>query len=345
MAYTLSELNRTGVPKLLAGIESPEQWMEKAKELEAVWIDYIGNRPELYERGEPDWELLSEAELEGHRRQHIRYVSAGGDFVTAYLLHPHSEAAGKNAGKRLPAIVAMHPTSNSGKDDIATPDGRENRRYALELAQRGYVVLAPDTITAGERVYTAPYQTAPFYEKHPEWTAVGKMLVDHLYGVDLLCRLDGVDPGRIGAIGHSLGGYNAFFLAGLDKRIKAFVSSCGFATFTGDPNPNRWGVRDWFTHIPRFTDDLKQDKIPFEFHEIAALAAPASAFFWSGQTDHIFPHWKDISQAMAEVGQLYRLLGAEDRFLYLMGSGDHDFPGFARKAAYDFLDRWLKPNE
>lgn len=335
MVYVLQQLNDNGVPPLLADAASAEQWQMKREGIRRIWMEYLGEHPNRHPAG---YEVLSKAEFAGHSRLHIRYGTANGDEVTAYLLLPSDRRAGP-----LPAVLALHPTIGNGKEDTATVQGRSNRRYGLELAQRGYVVLAPDTITAGERAssLSEAYRTAAFYESNPGWTAVGKMLIDHLYGVDLLCTLSEVDPGRIGAIGHSLGGYNSFFLAGLDDRVRAFVSSCGFCTFTGDPTPNRWGHRDWFSHIPRLSEDLNKGEVPFEFHEIAALAAPIPAFYYSGQQDLIFPNWQSYSQGMERLFELYRLLDKADSFHYVMTNGGHDFPEAVRQMAYAFLDRHL----
>lgn len=335
MSYSLEQLNRDGVPKLLNGITDRTGWEAKRQTIRQQWLDFIGGLPPPVPL---KYEVLSETEEERHIRLHLRYDTLDGDTVTAFLLAPKQQAAGK-----LPAIMALHPTANEGKADTATPQGRPNRRYGADLADRGYVVLAPDTITAGERVYegSSPYQTAPFYERYPAWTAVAKMLADHRQGVDLLVSLDYVDADRIGAIGHSLGGYNAIFLAGIDERIRAVVSSCGFATFTGDPNPNRWGRRDWFTHIPAITDELERGSVPFEWHEIAALAAPTPLFNWSGQADAIFPHWEPIAEAMRDLHSLYAWLGVPERMFSFDGTSAHDFPAPVQAAAYHFLDTWL----
>jgi len=343
MGYRLASLNENGIPGLLDGITDRAAWEAKKQAIRKRWLTAIG---ELPERVPVRYAVLSETDEGDHVRRHIRYDTVHGDEVTAYLLVPKPVAASPDcpATAKLPAVLALHPTVDSGKDDTATESGRENRRYGLELARRGHVVLVPDAITAGERVYPGaqPYQTAPFYERFPDWTAVAKMAVDHMQGVDLLCSLEFVDAGRIGAIGHSLGGYNAYFLAGLDDRIRAVVSSCGFCTFTGDPQPGRWGRRDWFSHIPSVTDDLERGFVPFEFHEIAALAAPVPFFNWSGQADSIFPHWRPIAEAMNDLYGLYKFLDADDRFVSLIGTCGHDFPEYIRRAAYDFLDRWLK---
>ncbi|PYI52268.1 dipeptidyl aminopeptidase [Paenibacillus flagellatus] len=339
----MERLNREGVPKLLDGIADATAWEAKRSAIEERWLAFIGGLPE---RVPLRYDVLAETEEERHTRIHLRYDSVDGDLVTAYLLVPKRKPSASSGG-RLPAIMALHQTANEGKAEICLPTGTANRRYGLELADRGYVVLAPDTITAGERVYegAAPFRTAPFYERYPAWTAVGKMIADHRQGVDLLASLDCVDADRIGAIGHSLGGYNAIFLAGADERIRAVVSSCGFATFAGDPNPNRWGRRDWFSHIPALTDELERGTVPFEWHEIAALAAPTPLFNWSGQADAIFPHWEPIAEAMRDLHGLYARLGAPERMLSLDGTSGHDFPGPVRAAAYDFLDRWLAREE
>ncbi|SEM94133.1 dienelactone hydrolase family protein [Lihuaxuella thermophila] len=339
MTYRLSELNAKGIPSLLKNIENHEQWKEKRDGILRTWLRYLGGLPDPVP---VQYRILSETPEADHTRQHIVYNTVDGDEVTAYLLIP--AALDQKASAGFPAVLALHPTVAEGKADVATPQGRENRRYGLELVTRGYVVLAPDSITAGERIYEGhdPFFTAPFYEKHPDWTAVGKMLADHRQGIDLLCRLPFVDPGKIGAIGHSKGGYNAFFLAGIDRRIRAIVSSCGFCTFAGDPDPHRWGKRDWYSHIPRLSDDLNEGTVPFEWHEIAALAAPVPFFNWTGQLDDIFPHWQPASEALLDLTRLYHQLGAGDRFVSLIGNSGHDFPSPIRQMAYDFLDKWLK---
>lgn len=58
-----------------------------------------------------------------------------------------------------------------------------------------------------------------------------KAIRNNIAAVDVLVRRFDVDPTRIAAIGHSLGGHNAIFTAVFDRRIGAVVSSCGFTSF------------------------------------------------------------------------------------------------------------------
>jgi dienelactone hydrolase len=347
MSYSLSQINAGSIPELLSGIETREAWEEKRERIRADWERLLGKPPveglHHRKRSGGGFEVLSEAAEEDHRRLTIEYESLDGDRIIAFLLIPN------RAGSDLPvcpAVLALHPTSPEGKTDVSLSSGRDNRRYGLELVSRGYVVLAPDSITAGDRVYPGaePYQTAPFYAQHPAWTAVGKMLADHIRAVDILESLAEVDGNRIGAIGHSLGGYNGWFLAGFDARVRAVVSSCGFSVFAGDPDPNRWGQRDWFSHFPEISAMLQEDRIPFEWHEVAALSAPTPMFMWSGINDRIFPNWSSIAASMTDLDKLYRFMGAEDRFEFWMGPAGHDFPPQVRKMAYEFLDRHLLTN-
>lgn len=343
MSYPLSQLSEATFPRLLKDYASASGWAEKRSDIEAVWRDYLGWMPD---RPAISYTIHDEIRESDHVRVHLSYATGFGDRVTAYLLIPGSESSPsfQRGGRKYPAAIALHPTEAAGKDDVATSEGRANRRYALELVSRGYVVLAPDTITAGERIYAGEdaFRTAPFYLEFPDSTAIGKMLHDHQLVVDLLQTLPYVDGERIGAIGHSLGAYNAYFLAGMDERIKAVVSSCGFCPFMGDPSPNRWGQREWFSHMPRLTEDLLADRVPFEFHEIMALMAPRPLLNWFTQNDAIFPNWQAASYASLDIHRLYEALGQRHCYMSLIGNEGHDFPEHARNASYDFLDQWLR---
>lgn len=342
MSYRLSELSKDYFPNLLDEIHNINDWEEKRARIARLWEQWIGWMPELVR---PVYTIHSELQKLNHVRVHLSYETGFGDRVYAYLLIPGKERSRQD--KLYPAMLALHPTDAKGKADIATEEGRESRRYALDLVSRGYVVLAPDTITAGERIYEGAeaFQTAPFYSEFPHSTAVGKMIHDHQQGIELLLDLPFVDSKRIGVIGHSLGAYNAYFLAAVDARIKVVVSSCGLCPFTDDPTPNRWGKRDWFTHIPKLTDVIQEDRVPFEFHEIMALTAPRPLFNWFTQNDLIFPNWQAGALASNNLDALYRFLGHEDCYVSLLGNSGHDFPECIRELSYEFTDRWLRNNE
>lgn len=336
MAYVLSE-NR--IPRLvpdpaLSPEQRMEQWERKKIEILRRVQPLIGAMPVL---DRVSFEVVGEKRLsDSVISREIVYTAYDGDDVTAFLLLPDN----LTEQQKKPAVIALHQTSAYGKEEVAGVQGDPELAYGLELAERGFVVLAPDILTAGSRIFQDhdAFQTAPFEERYPEWSMIGKMICDHRAGVQLLADLEYVDAGRIGAIGHSLGGYNAFFLSAFETRIRAVVSSCGFSTFAGDPTPQRWGLRkEWFSHFPALDPWLARGEIPFEFNEVVALTFPRAFFNWSAQNDAIFPHWPSIGEGMLTVKELYESYGQEDRFVSLFGSYKHEFPLMIRKMAYNWL--------
>lgn len=312
-------------------ITTPGQWERRRDDIRQRVIDVMGKFPPP--SAPLDARVLSEEETPAYVRRKVSYMSADGDRIPAWLLIP------KKGAKPWPAVLALHQTEAIGKDSAVGIGGAPHVRYGHELAEHGFVVLAPDSITAGERVLpgSKPYVTEVFDRANPEWSALGKMCSDHRRGVDYLETLDFVDARRIGVIGHSLGGYNSFFLAAFDERIGAAVSSCGFSTFAGTSRPLAWARESWFVHLPRLRAYLRAGIVPFDMHEVMALVAPRPLFNYSARRDEIFPDIEAIEAAGSQVGDVYKLLGAEKHFVFRVGDGPHNFPQPVREEAY----RWL----
>ncbi|MCE5307706.1 MAG: heparinase II/III family protein [Acidobacteriales bacterium] len=317
-------------------ITTPAQWQRRRNEIRQRVIDVMGKFPS---RAVPlDARTLSEEDTPGYTRRKVSYLSADGDRIPAWLLIP------KRGTKPWPAVLALHQTEAIGKDSAVGIGGAPHVRYGHELAERGFVVLAPDSITAGERVYpgSKPYVTEVFDRAHPEWSALGKMCSDHQRGIDYLETLDFVNARRIGVIGHSLGAYNSFFLAAFDERIAAAVSSCGLSTFGMTAKSLAWARESWFVHLPRLKAYLRAGIVPFDMHEVMALVAPRPLFNYSARQDEIFPDIGAIEAAGAQVGSVYRLLGADGKLVFRVGEGPHDFPVPVREQTYRWLAEHLR---
>jgi len=223
--------------------------------------------------------------------------------------------------------------------------GRPSLHYAVELVRQGYVCLAPDCITAGERVYpgAAPYETEGFYQRHPGWSALGKMLWDHQRALDLLDSLDHVDPDRVGVIGHSLGGENAMMLGAFDHRIKVTVANCAYVPFAADPEPSRWCRDSWFVYLPQLRSGISQGlHPPFFWIEVLGLIAPRALYYAYALQDSIFPNSASLAEDMRQLGRLYDFLGSRARLGYHEDPGEHDFTNAAREGAYRLIRSVLK---
>lgn len=296
--------------------------------------------------------ILAENQRKGYKEMKIQFPSGTGDTIKGYLLVPD----GVTGSSPHPAIIGMHSTGPGASQTVGlTP--KKNRCYGMELAQRGYVILAIDTIAAGERVYPGyeQYYTNEFYNQYPRWSAMGKMIFDHKRGLDYLCSLDIVDQNRLGCIGHSLGGYNSFFLHAFDPRIKAAVSSCGFSPMGSTNSPFQFVRGDWFVHFnPASRDYIRAGMIPCDMHEVMALCAPRPLFNYSAKQDAIYypttvqkgnnfsEWWNTVDEALNQVSKIYEMHGAADRFVRMERDGGHDFPPDIREKAYLWLDKLLR---
>lgn len=331
----------TGGPVRVVRIRDPESWAAKRPSVLRRANHLLGRAPELSDGLAAG--VLSETPRAGFLEQEIEFDSGSGDRISGFLLLPE----GASAVSPRPALMVLHSTIAGGAAvTIGHIRDRENRNYGEELAQRGYVVLALDVVSSGKRVHPGlgEFDTGGFDREFPEWSAMGKMLSDHMRGVDYLLTLPMVDSSRIGTIGHSLGGYNAFFLQAFDSRIKAGVSSCGFVAMGASQYPFRLAREEWFVHFPVLRDYIRAGTVPCDMHEVLALCAPRPFFNYSARKDHIFPDFWAVDAPLRQVAALYSVLGASERFVREYGEGDHDFPPEVRERAYGFLDRWLGKN-
>jgi len=315
-------------------IRTPAQWQAKAKRIRKKILALLGEGPARRVSLKP--EILAERALRRYTRVKLRYRVEADEWAYAYLLVPHGLTG------RAPAVLCCHQTVACGKREPVGLEGKSTLAYAHHLAQRGYVTLAPDCITAGERVSDlGPYDTGRFYQKHPGWSAVGKMIWDHQRALDYLCGLDSVDPHRLGCIGHSLGAHNTMFLAAFDRRVKAAVASCGYEPIRASNRPLCWCRDRWFIYIKKLRPYILKRRIPFDFHEVISLVAPRALLNTAGRHDEGFPHWPAIELAHCRAREVYELLGAGGRVANHIHDGGHAFPARIRRLAYRWLDERL----
>ena len=72
---------------------------------------------------------------------------------------------------------------HAGKDTTVGLSGgkpgtppEKNRAFAVDIAEAGFVALAPDYLRDGERIKPGrrPYDTTDFYQEFPDWSVHGK---------------------------------------------------------------------------------------------------------------------------------------------------------------------------
>ncbi|MDN3656816.1 alpha/beta fold hydrolase [Ferruginibacter paludis] len=273
----------------------------------------------------------------GYIRYTIDFLVAANERLPAYLYIP----VRKDNQAKLPAMLALHETDSLGKGSVDGQGHNLKLAYAKELAQRGYVVIAPDYPSFGDlKKYdfkNSRYQSGTM-----------KSIFDAMRCVDLLLTRKDVDPERIGIIGHSLGGHSALFAAAFDTRLKVVVSSCGWTLFDnyniGKEAEQIYGGRlgpwaqDRYMPLLKNKYHLDPAKMPFDFDEVIAAIAPRSVFTNAPLKDGNFDV-QGVQQGIANVRPVYHLLQADDHLQASYPSSEHDFPTDTRLLAYHFIDQ------
>lgn len=223
-------------PKLAFDVTTGDQWRAWRAALVPRLESLLGGLPA--ESGPLDLRVAERVDAGSYVRERITFATEPGLRVPAYLLRPKEQPP----GRRGAAILCLHGHGR-GKDDVAgvASTVRERQRritalgydYGARLAERGYLVLAPDARgfgawAAADGLTCEPAMTAALLLGR---TLVGMRVHDAIRGVDLLASLPEVDPARIGCVGLSWGGTHTMWAAALDERIAAAVISGAFGRF------------------------------------------------------------------------------------------------------------------
>jgi dienelactone hydrolase len=201
-----------------------------------------------------------------------------GDDLKADLYLP------ANAAGASPAVIWLHGYSH------ATGYSRYARPIFERLAAAGFAVLAFDQLGYGTRIHSMKR----FYERYPQWSVMGRMVVDTRAAAGALAALAEIDPARIYLMGSSLGGTVALFTAAREPRIAGIAMLGGFTPLRGvRPEHGAEGIR-MYSHLhgllPRlgaFAD--RPAEAPIDFDEVLALTAPRPALLIAPEYDRYAP--------------------------------------------------------
>jgi pimeloyl-ACP methyl ester carboxylesterase len=253
-------------------ITTLDQWNEHRNSIRESWLKFLGPMPSPRPAVKLEILKTEEVSVAGKAtviRQLIRYEGEPGIFVEGYALRPQTVAS--NA--KLPAVLALHPTTNATIDDIAGVSGQDTKQFGLTLAQRGFITFCPRCFL-WENVQSLNEAVAKHRQRHPETTGMAKMLYDAMRAMDVLAAIPNVDTDRIGAIGHSLGAKEALYLAAFDERVKVAVASEGGIGF----RTTNWDA-SWY-----LGESIRDEEFPLNHHQLLALIAPRPFLVLGGET-------------------------------------------------------------
>jgi hypothetical protein len=315
-----------------------DDWRHRRQEILAGMQAVMGRLPGSEKRCPLEMQVEEEVDCGSHVRRLITYASEPNSRVPAYLLIP--KAALKEDGRRVPGVLCLHGTDNVvGHGTVVGLGSRPNRQYATELAERGYVTLAPN------------YPLLAKYQ--PDLKGLGwesgtlKAVWDNMRGLDLLESLPSVKPGGFGVIGHSLGGHNSVYTAVFDDRIRVIVSSCGLDSFLdyygGDEKvwfPEKgWTQTRYMPRLAGYRGRLQE--IPFDFSELIGALAPRDVLIVAPLHDSNF-RAESVDRIAAAARPVFGLFGHPERLRVEHPDSAHDFPPEMREKAYALFDDVLR---
>lgn len=200
-------------------------------------------------------------ERQGLVLRDITYASPCGGSVSAWLIAPRR--AFSSAG-----LVFMHP-SGTGRHAFL--------EEACLFCHSGAVALLID----------APHARSPqrslFRFDDSDREDFVQCVVDLRRGVDLLTAQTAVDPRRIGFVGFSYGATVGAMLAGVDKRIRAYILWGGsaylskFLSAQGKRMPRK-----------KLTEYVERMSVLDSIHHVSH-AAPSALLFQNGRVDKNVP--------------------------------------------------------
>lgn len=277
-----------------------------------------------------------------------------------FLLYRSTSAKG-----RLPAVIVLHGTGGN-KEGVAA-----NLR---DLARRGMLAIAIDARYHGARVpggahgareyndaiLRAYREPDPKRQEHPFYYDT---VYDLWRTVDYLQTRPDVDRERVGMMGFSMGGIEAWLAAATDPRIRVVVPAIGVQSLKWSLDNERWQGRAntirtaheavahdlgepevnarvcralWTKVVPGILDD-------FDCPRMLEAIAPRPMLILNGEKDPNCP-LEGAKVAFAAAGDAYKQAKAEDRLEIDVAPGvAHAVTPTQRDKAYAWLERWLKP--
>ncbi|MBP7143349.1 MAG: acetylxylan esterase [Opitutaceae bacterium] len=268
-------------------------------------------------------------ERDGYRLENVIYESRPGFLVTANLHVP--------TGRPGPFPGVLVPVGHFGSGKVGA------QTLAQGLVRQGYVTLAFDPIGQGERYQYVDADLNPMYgrgtgehiysgmrmplvgETLPAW-----FLWDCVRSLDLLLERPEVDARHLGITGSSGGGNQTKLLCGFDSRVTMAAPSCNVTSLRRivenerplDPENLPWGL---LAHGLDHSDFL-------------AAMAPRPVMLLGQEND--FFDARGFEEACDRLRALYKLLGAEQNFAAILGTGSHGFSKPNREAMYGWFNRW-----
>ena len=248
-------------------------------------------------------------------------------FAYGILLLPND----LQPGEERPVVVCQHGLEGRPQDTADPRIESVYHSYAAQLADRGFVVYAPQNPYIGVDAFRVLQRKA----NPVKWSLFSLIVRQHERTLDWLAEQSFVDADRIGFYGLSYGGKTAMRVPALLERYACSICSADF---------NEWIVKN-ATYYSRysymFTGEYEMPEFDlgntFNYGEMAGLIAPRPFMVERGHEDGVAPdEW--VAHEFAVVRRLFVQLGIADRTEIEFFDGGHQINS---AGTFRFLHRHL----
>jgi dienelactone hydrolase len=292
-----------------------------------------------------------------YKAERFSFASEAGERVPGIFIK-HAAAAA-----RRPAVVILHGTGAKKEEQLA---------LMRTLADRGFVSVAIDARHHGERIRAGSgSDNQQYFAAMLETYRTGRgrpYLYDNVWDVmrliDYLETRADVDAGRIGVMGISRGGTEAYLAAAVDTRIAAVVPVIGVQGYRWALDNDQWQprVNTFLPAVQGAARDARVEKVDAAFvrrfydrvvpgiyaeydaPSILRLIAPRPLLVINGDSDRRTP-LPGVQQAIDAAHAAYVQVGAAEKLgLYLQPNAGHVFTPVAELVMADWFVKWLAPS-
>lgn len=296
--------------------ESLADWQKRA----SVKIEELLGLP--YIKCESLFTVEYEKDFEKFKEIRFVYQSEEGEFVPCHLWIPK-----KTVHKRPPVMICLQGHSTGMHVSMNRPSFAEDaedaesgdRDFAVQCINQGIAAVSLEQRCFGERGGTPKPDcyVASMSAILSGRTIIGGRVWDIMRLIDVMeenfSRI--IDTDKVYCMGNSGGGTATFYATALEKRIKAAIPSCAFATFHGS-------IGSMYHCACNFVPGIAKH---FDMAEIAGLIAPRPLVIVSGKEDKIFP----LATAEHEFARLreiyYKNSPSPENCVHIKGDGGHRF--------------------
>jgi dienelactone hydrolase len=260
-----------------------------------------------------------------------------GPFPAVLLLHDHGGRFDIGKEKMIRPFRDTPERLASAREWVAT--NYSGRYVGDELAQRGYICFATDALNWSDRG-GGGYEGQQALASNLMYlgaSLAGVMAYEDLRAAEFLAGYSSVDPERVAALGHSMGGYRAWQVAALSEHITAGAAICWMATVKGlaSPGNNLTRGNSAFNMLHPGVHQY------LDFPDIASIACPKPMLFYNGVKDHLSPV-NSVKEAYSKMQAVWESRQAGKMLVTRFWDYGHIFNAEMQDAAFLWLDGFLK---